>query len=187
AARRRAPARRGRLRAHAPPLPPGLAPVVGSVCSRRQMRRALLLLGAGLVLGGAFEVGYRLSERSRATAPVAIPSVVDEVRDALAARYYRSVPDSVLERGSVDEILSALDDPYTAYLAPPDYRLVRQETASPRACRSSCSSIATARARARSSPPRSATTTGRRSSASGRSARRSSSRSTRSTTARRSS
>jgi len=94
------------------------------------MRRLLILLGAGLLLGGPFVVGYRLSEQNRATAPVALPSIVDEVRNALAARYYRPVPDRVLELGSVNEIISALKDPYTAYLAPPDYRLVRQETAS---------------------------------------------------------
>ena len=94
------------------------------------MRRMLILLGAGLVLGGPFVVGYRLSAGSRATTPVAIPSVVDEVRSALAARYYRPVPDRVLQLGSVHQIITALRDPYTAYLAPPDYRLVRQETAS---------------------------------------------------------
>jgi carboxyl-terminal processing protease len=94
------------------------------------MRRAILLAGAGLVLGGSFLVGYRLSSQSRATTPVAIPSVVDEVRSAIADRYYRPVPPSVLQLGSVDEIISALKDPYTAYLAPPDYQLVRQETAS---------------------------------------------------------
>jgi carboxyl-terminal processing protease len=55
---------------------------------------------------------------------------VDEVRSALAARYYRPVPDSVLRLGSVRKIISALGDPYTAYLAPDAYRLVRQETAS---------------------------------------------------------
>jgi carboxyl-terminal processing protease len=82
------------------------------------------------VLAGPFVLGYRLSAGSRATTPVAIPSVVDEVRSALAARYYRPVPDRVLQLGSVGQIISALRDPYTAYLAPPDYRLVRQETAS---------------------------------------------------------
>jgi carboxyl-terminal processing protease len=95
-----------------------------------QMRRTLLLLAAGLVLSGAFFVGYRLSEGSRATTPVAVSSLVDEVRNALSARYYRPVPDDVLRLGSVDEIISALGDPYTAYLAPPAYKLVRQETAS---------------------------------------------------------
>jgi carboxyl-terminal processing protease len=94
------------------------------------MRRVLVVLGAGLVLAVAFAGGFRISERYRATAPVAMPSVVDEVRSALAARYYRTVPNRVLQLGSVDAIISALKDPYTAYLAPADYRLVRQETAS---------------------------------------------------------
>ena len=95
-----------------------------------QMRRTLILIGAVLVLAGPFVLGYRLSTGSRATPPVAIPSVVDEVRSALAARYYRPVPDRVLRLDSIGQIISALRDPYTAYLAPPDYRLVRQETAS---------------------------------------------------------
>ena len=82
------------------------------------------------MLAGPFVLGYRLSAGSRATTPVAIPSVVDEVRSALAARYYRPVPDRVLQLDSVGQIISALRDPYTAYLTPPDYRLVREETAS---------------------------------------------------------
>ena len=94
------------------------------------MRRTLIVLGAALVLSGPFVLGYRLSAGSRATTPVAIPSVVDEVRSALAARYYRPVPDRVLQLDSVGQIISALRDPYTAYLTPPDYRLVREETAS---------------------------------------------------------
>lgn len=56
--------------------------------------------------------------------------MVDEVRSALAARYYRPVPDSVLHLGSVRQIITALGDPYTTYLGPQAYRLVRQETAS---------------------------------------------------------
>jgi carboxyl-terminal processing protease len=40
------------------------------------------------------------------------------------------VPDAVLRLGSVRDIISALDDPYTTYLGPQAYRLVRQETAS---------------------------------------------------------
>ena len=58
------------------------------------------------------------------------PTLVDRVRDALAAQYYRPIPNAVLQLRSVDEIISALGDPYTAYLAPADYELVRQETAS---------------------------------------------------------
>ncbi len=57
-------------------------------------------------------------------------TVVDRVREALAARYYRQVPPRVLRLHSVGAMLSALDDPYTAYLPPEDYRLLRQEIAS---------------------------------------------------------
>lgn len=92
------------------------------------MRRALVLLAVGAVLTGPFVLGYTLSSGSRATEPVAIGGVVDEVRAALSARYYRPVPESVLRLGSVDEMLAALGDPYTAYLPPADYRLVRQQT-----------------------------------------------------------
>lgn len=91
------------------------------------MRRLLISLAAGLALAVPFAVGYRMSrDDSRATTPVA----VDQVREALAAQYYRPIPEKVLQLGSVDEIISALDDPYTAYLAPDTYQLVRQETAS---------------------------------------------------------
>src|SRR5436309_1935963 len=96
----------------------------------RTMRHALVFLAAGVLIAGPFAVGYRLSNGSRATQPVVLPSLVDEVRDALSARYYRPVPDRVLRLGSVDEMISALGDPYTAYLAPADYELLRQQTAS---------------------------------------------------------
>jgi len=58
------------------------------------------------------------------------PRALDEVRSALEARYYRPVPASVLGLGSVHEIIHALGDPYTTYLGPATYQLVRQETAS---------------------------------------------------------
>jgi carboxyl-terminal processing protease len=93
------------------------------------MRRSLILLIAGLVLAGSFTVGYRFSQRDRATTPVAI-DVVDQVREALAGRYYVQVPPTVLRLGSVNAMLSALGDPYTAYLTPPSYRLIRHEAAS---------------------------------------------------------
>jgi carboxyl-terminal processing protease len=94
----------------------------------RSMRHALIP-AAIVVLAGPFVAGYVLSRPDRATAPVAIPSLVDEVREALAARYYRPVDAGVLRRGSVNAMLSALRDPYTAYLTAPSYRLVRHETA----------------------------------------------------------
>src|SRR3954467_5965323 len=95
-----------------------------------RVRRSLLLRAGGLALAVPFAIGYRVSGGSRATSPVAVPSVVDEVRNALAFRYYRSVPTSVLHLGSVDRMISALGDPYTTYLGPSSYRLVRQQTAS---------------------------------------------------------
>jgi carboxyl-terminal processing protease len=84
----------------------------------------------GLALAGAFAVGYRAAARSRPSTPVAASRVVDQVRSALAERYYRPVPDKVLRLGSVRQIISALGDPYTTYLGPRAYKLVRQETAS---------------------------------------------------------
>jgi carboxyl-terminal processing protease len=83
-----------------------------------------------LTLGGAFTVGYRLSAGDRETTAVAAPRLVDQVRSALQGAYYRPVPASVLRIENVRQMISALDDPYTAYLRPATYRLVRQETAS---------------------------------------------------------
>jgi carboxyl-terminal processing protease len=94
------------------------------------MRRLALILSLGLVLAVPFVVGYRETRSARATTPVAIPNLVDRVREALAAQYYRPLPENVLRLPSVDGIISALGDPYTTYLAPTDYRLLRQETAS---------------------------------------------------------
>jgi carboxyl-terminal processing protease len=94
------------------------------------MRRPLTLLAVGLVLAGPFVLGYHLSRGDRATTPMAIPGVVDEVRAALAGQYYRPVPPAVLELGSVEQMISALRDPYTAYLPPLDYSLFRQRTES---------------------------------------------------------
>jgi carboxyl-terminal processing protease len=94
------------------------------------MRRPLILLAVGLVLAGPFVLGYHLSRGDRATEPMALPRVVDEVRAALTDQYYRPVPASVLQLGSVHQMISALGDPYTAYLAPLDYSLLRQQTES---------------------------------------------------------
>jgi carboxyl-terminal processing protease len=91
-------------------------------------RRSLILAAVGLVIGGAFALGYHASAGDRVATPVAA-SAVDQVRSALAERYYRPVPESVLRLDSVRQIISALDDPYTAYLGPQAYKLVRQQTA----------------------------------------------------------
>src|SRR5215467_5563316 len=93
------------------------------------MRRALIL-PAVVVLSVPFVAGYFLSRSDRATGPVTMPTAVAEVRDALAARYYRPVSAGVLKLESVDAMLSALRDPYTAYLSPTGYKLVQRDTAS---------------------------------------------------------
>jgi len=90
--------------------------------------RRFTLVSAGVLAAGAFLLGYGLSRGDRATAPVSVPTVVDQVREALAARYYRSIPPQVLRLGSVGEMLSALGDPYTEYLPHDDYALLRDET-----------------------------------------------------------
>jgi carboxyl-terminal processing protease len=70
-----------------------------------------------------------MSAGSRAVVPLAASSPVDQVRSALAERYYRPVPESVLRLDSVRQIISALGDPYTTYLGPQAYKLVRAQTA----------------------------------------------------------
>jgi len=50
------------------------------------------------------------------------------VRVELRAGYYRSLPPQVLALGSVPAMLAALHDPYTEYLDPAAYRLIRGET-----------------------------------------------------------
>lgn len=93
------------------------------------MRRTLILPAAVVVLAGPFVAGYLLSRPDVASTPVAVPTAVDQVREALAARYYRPVSAGVLRLASVDAMLSALRDPYTAYLSPLSYKLVEHDTA----------------------------------------------------------
>ena len=91
--------------------------------------RRLVLLTAAVLVAGVFLLGYGFSGRNQAAVPVVIPTVVDQVREALAARYYRPVPAQVLRLGSVDAMLTALRDPYTQYLPHADYRRLQEELA----------------------------------------------------------
>jgi len=59
-----------------------------------------------------------------------MPLLIDQVRRALADGYYKSLPQSVLRMHSVGEMISALRDPYTAYLGASEYKLLEHETAS---------------------------------------------------------
>lgn len=92
------------------------------------MRRALSVLGIAVFGLAAFALGWKLSSRDTAESPPT-RSVVEQVRAELASRYYRPVPREVLRLRSVESILAALGDPYTEYLDPVAYRLLRHETA----------------------------------------------------------
>jgi carboxyl-terminal processing protease len=91
--------------------------------------RRLVLPSAVLLVLGAFLLGYGVSRGDRATAPIGVPTVVAQVREALQASYYRSVSPRVLRLGSVGAMLSALGDPYTRYLPKADYDLLKEEIA----------------------------------------------------------
>jgi carboxyl-terminal processing protease len=92
------------------------------------MRRAFSVLGIAAFGLAAFVLGWSLSRDRGAQAPPA-RSVVEQVRAELASRYYRPVPRKVLQLRSVDSMLAALGDPYTEYLDPAAYRLLRHEIA----------------------------------------------------------
>src|SRR5262245_66224914 len=93
------------------------------------MRRTFVLgLGVAL-LSGAFALGFLLAGSPHRASGTVAPSAVDEVRAELAARYYRPVSSAVLREASIRTMLAKLNDPYTSYLSPPAYTLLRQETA----------------------------------------------------------
>jgi carboxyl-terminal processing protease len=94
------------------------------------MRRPLVLAVTVVALVASLAAGIELGRGQRAAAPVAMPRTLDQVREALADGYYRTVPQSVLAQRSVSAMIAALRDPYTAYLGAPEYRLLRHETAS---------------------------------------------------------
>ena len=94
------------------------------------MRRPLILGVVALACSLPLVAGFELAQGNRGTSRTAMPLLVDQVREALAGSYYRSLPQSVLRLNSVEEIISALRDPYTAYLGASEYKLLQHETAS---------------------------------------------------------
>jgi carboxyl-terminal processing protease len=96
------------------------------------LRRGLWISAAVLAAAGVFALGLATArpsahEHATAFAPGSA-TLVDQVRERLIQRYYRVVPPQVLHEPSIDRIIAALGDPYTAYLDPSAYRLLRQET-----------------------------------------------------------
>ena len=79
-------------------------------------------------LVGAFAVGLSLTHRG--TQSAGADTVLASVRAELLQSYYRPVPANVLRQPSVSAMLRALNDPYTEYLDPTQFRLLRRETRS---------------------------------------------------------
>ena len=95
------------------------------------MRRAGGIAAVFLLLGAAFAIGLLLARPDAPGTTKAAPTkprLVDEVRGELSERYYRRVPPRVLRQGTVDELLTALDDPYTEYLNAAEYRQLKRRT-----------------------------------------------------------
>lgn len=101
------------------------------------MRRILGVTAGLIVLSGAFALGLgvtRAHDRSTlvqrvSTTASALPRPIEQVRHELRVRYYREVPRDVLTRATIPEIVTGLRDPYTSYLSPRAYAIVRARTA----------------------------------------------------------
>ncbi|MHB8644077.1 MAG: S41 family peptidase [Gaiellaceae bacterium] len=93
------------------------------------MRRTLTTAAVTAGIVGAFWVGLALTHHGTSTAAGADP-ILTEVRQDLLQSYYRAVPANVLNAPSISAMLALLHDPYTDYLDPTQFRLLRRETSS---------------------------------------------------------
>ena len=79
-------------------------------------------------LAASFATGFELRSRSLATTPPPQPAsrttLRSEVAAMLAAHYYAPLTARVLGAQTLPGMLHRLDDPYTRYLSPGDYRLL---------------------------------------------------------------
>jgi carboxyl-terminal processing protease len=85
-------------------------------------------VAVAIALVGAFTVGLSLTHHG--TPPAGADTVLAQVRATLRTSYYRPVPANVLAQPNVPALLRALNDPYTEYLDPTQFRLLRRETRS---------------------------------------------------------
>jgi len=90
-----------------------------------------LAVGVGAI-AVAFSAGIAVRDLSTPSAPRAAvgqkADIVAEIRDDLRTRYVEPLPSSVLSAPSAQALLARLHDPYTVYLTPRDYALLRTET-----------------------------------------------------------
>jgi carboxyl-terminal processing protease len=88
-----------------------------------------VFVAIALGLAASFATGFELRSRSLATPPP--PPVVlhttlrSEVATILQAHYYAPISARVLGARTLPGLLHRLDDPYTRYLSPGDYRVLR--------------------------------------------------------------
>jgi carboxyl-terminal processing protease len=104
----------------------------GGGALRRAVRAALLGTAALAALGGAFTIGYRLHHAAPAAQPRSAPAVHalrSEILSELRASWYRPLPARALRARSVQALMAALGDPYSAYLSPRAYRNLRRSEA----------------------------------------------------------
>jgi carboxyl-terminal processing protease len=97
--------------------------------TRPTLGRTLTSAAVTAAIVGAFWAGLALTHRGTGTAAGADP-ILTEVRQDLLQSYYRAVPANVLNAPSISAMLAQLDDPYTDYLDPTQFRLLRRETSS---------------------------------------------------------
>ena len=86
------------------------------------MRRTAVL---AVALAALVAFGTGLALRPGPRAPAA-SSQLTQVRDELAARYYRALPATVLAKPNVPSLIASLHDRYTTYLSPAEYRAARR-------------------------------------------------------------
>jgi carboxyl-terminal processing protease len=87
-------------------------------------RHALAATAAAITLATAAAIVGLAVARSGSGAP----SLVSEVRGELVARYVHPLTPAELRAPSVQDLLARIDDPYTVYLSPPEYRAIQAET-----------------------------------------------------------
>jgi len=101
-------------------------------------RRAAGIALVSSLLAAAFVLGLFLTSRSSSILPasggqaaggVTHSRAIDEVREALAASYYRPVGRDVLEKTTITGVLRELGDPNTDFLTAVEYDFLKSRTA----------------------------------------------------------
>jgi carboxyl-terminal processing protease len=91
--------------------------------------RPYLVVAIAVGLAASFATGFELRSRSlpshAAPQPVRHVPLRDEVEGVLRRHYYTPLSTRVLAAPTLGGMIRRLDDPYTQYLSPGDYRLLR--------------------------------------------------------------